>query len=60
MEALLKTGKTRAIGISIFDIRRLKQLLDSCTVKPATNQIEAHPYLQQQELSTDLSATLAP
>jgi diketogulonate reductase-like aldo/keto reductase len=50
MEALLKTGKTRAIGVSNFNIRRLKQLLDSCTVKPATNQIEAHPYLQQQEL----------
>lgn len=50
MEALLKTGKTRAIGVSNFNIRRLKQLLDSCTVKPVTNQIEAHPYLQQQEL----------
>jgi diketogulonate reductase-like aldo/keto reductase len=50
MEALLKTGKTRAIGVSNFNIRRLKQLLDSCTVTPATNQIEAHPYLQQQEL----------
>ena len=50
MEELLKTGKTRAIGVSNFNIRRLKQLLDSCTVVPAVNQIEAHPYLQQQEL----------
>ena len=50
MEALLKTSKTRAIGVSNFNIRRLKQLLDTCTIKPATNQIEAHPYLQQQEL----------
>lgn len=42
MEALLKTGKTRAIGVSNFNIRRLKELLSSATVVPAVNQIEAH------------------
>jgi len=50
MEALLKTGKTRAIGVSNFNIRRLQELLYTCAVVPATNQIEAHPYLQQSEL----------
>src|SRR5689334_1786595 len=50
MEALLKTGKTRAIGVSNFNVRRLQQLLATCSVVPATNQIEAHPYLQQPEL----------
>ena len=50
MEALLESGKTRAIGVSNFNIRRLKQLLGSCVVRPACNQIEAHPYLQQREL----------
>lgn len=50
MEALLKTGKTRAIGVSNFNVRRLKSLLATATVVPAVNQIEIHPYLQQPEL----------
>lgn len=50
MEALLKTGKTRAIGVSNFNVRRLKELLSNSTVVPAVNQIEAHPYLQQHRL----------
>lgn len=50
MEALLKTGKTSAIGVSNFNIRRLQSLLSNCEVVPAVNQVEAHPYLQQPEL----------
>jgi diketogulonate reductase-like aldo/keto reductase len=50
MEDLLKTGKTRAIGVSNFNIRRLKSLLFTSTIVPAVNQIEIHPYLQQPEL----------
>jgi diketogulonate reductase-like aldo/keto reductase len=50
MEDLLKTGKTRAIGVSNFNIRRLESLLTSSTVIPAVNQIEIHPYLQQLQL----------
>lgn len=50
MEKLLETGKTKAIGVSNFNIRRLKELLATANVKPATNQIEVHPYLQQPEL----------
>lgn len=50
MENLLATGKTRAIGVSNFNIRRLQELLASCKVRPAANQVEAHPYLQQPEL----------
>jgi diketogulonate reductase-like aldo/keto reductase len=50
MEALLKTGKTRAIGVSNFNIRRLKELLSVAEVVPAVNQVEAHPYLQQPDL----------
>ena len=51
MEALLKTKKVRAIGVSNFNIRRLESLLSTCSVVPATNQIEKHPYLQQPELA---------
>lgn len=50
MEALLKTGKVRAIGVSNFNERRLAELLKTATVVPAVNQIEAHPYLQQASL----------
>lgn len=50
MEKLLTTGKTKAIGVSNFNIRRLKELLASCKVKPAANQIEIHPYLTQPDL----------
>ncbi|KAL4946671.1 hypothetical protein BDV06DRAFT_218137 [Aspergillus oleicola] len=50
MEKLLATGKVRAIGVSNFNIRRLKELLSQVNIVPAANQIEAHPYLQQPEL----------
>ncbi|KAK9234613.1 NADP-dependent oxidoreductase domain-containing protein [Lipomyces kononenkoae] len=51
LEKLLATGKVKSIGVSNFNIRRLQEVLDSCTVVPAVNQIEAHPYLQQSELA---------
>jgi diketogulonate reductase-like aldo/keto reductase len=50
MEALLATGKVRAIGVSSFNVRKLKDLLSKTTVVPVVNQIEVHPYLQQPEL----------
>jgi diketogulonate reductase-like aldo/keto reductase len=50
MEALTKTGKVRAVGVSNFNIRRLESLLSTSTIVPAVNQIEKHPYLQQTEL----------
>lgn len=51
MEKLLLTGKVRAIGVSNFNINRLEDLLSKVDVVPAVNQIEAHPYLQQPELT---------
>jgi diketogulonate reductase-like aldo/keto reductase len=50
MEKLLDTGKVRAIGVSNFNINRLRDLLSKTDVVPAVNQIEAHPYLQQPAL----------
>lgn len=50
MEKLVATGKTKAVGVSNFNIRRLDELLATCKITPAANQIEAHPYLQQREL----------
>ncbi|TKA82450.1 hypothetical protein B0A49_00049 [Cryomyces minteri] len=50
MEKLLTTGKVRAIGVSNFNERRLKDLMSKTSVVPAVNQLEAHPYLQQPAL----------
>lgn len=44
-------GKARAIGVSNFTVRKLEELLQAgCTITPAVNQVEAHPYLQQPTL----------
>ncbi|KAM3470802.1 hypothetical protein MY8738_009599 [Beauveria namnaoensis] len=50
MEALLATGKVRGIGVSNYSKKYLEELLASCTVVPAVNQIENHPSLPQQEI----------
>ena len=50
METLHKEGKARAIGVSNFTIRHLKQLLEIADVLPAVNQVEFNPYLYQKEL----------
>lgn len=48
MEKLLKTGKTKAIGISNFSRAELDRLLKETTIIPAVHQMELHPWLQQQ------------
>lgn len=48
MEKTLKSGKTKAIGISNFSKAELERLLKETTVVPAAHQIECHPWLQQQ------------
>ena len=50
LEKLYKDGRTKAIGVCNFDIDHLQRILDECTVTPAVNQVECHPYLQQKEL----------
>ncbi|CAG9854042.1 unnamed protein product [Phyllotreta striolata] len=50
MEDLVKKGLTKSIGISNFNKRQVERLLQSATIKPVTNQIEVHPYLNQQKL----------
>lgn len=50
LEELNRAGKARAIGVSNYTVRHLKQLLDKCAIKPAVNQVELHVFLQQLEL----------
>ncbi|KAF9326586.1 hypothetical protein BG006_010014 [Podila minutissima] len=50
MEALIPTGKTKAIGVSNFSIKNLEKLLASAKIVPAANQVELHPENPQWEL----------
>lgn len=50
MEKLVDSGKVKSIGVSNFNIKNLKDVLSYARIKPAVNQIEAHPYLLQPEL----------
>lgn len=50
MEKLLKTNKTKAIGVANYSKRYLEELLPKVDVVPAANQIENHPLLPQQEI----------
>ncbi|KAI5927256.1 putative aldehyde reductase [Camillea tinctor] len=51
MEKLLKTGKTKAIGVSNFSKGELETLMRECSVAPAVHQMEVHPYLQQKSFN---------
>jgi diketogulonate reductase-like aldo/keto reductase len=49
-EKLLSDGRVRAIGVSNFTLETLRKVIDEASVVPAVNQIELHPYLQQDGL----------
>jgi 2,5-diketo-D-gluconate reductase A len=49
MEAALKAGKVRAIGVSNFQPDRLMDIKAFNEVPPAVNQIEVNPFHQQNE-----------
>ncbi|KAJ3906646.1 Aldo/keto reductase [Lentinula edodes] len=50
MEKLLGTGKVKTLGVSNFSIKTLEQLLPQCSIRPAVNQVEIHPFLPQNAL----------
>ena len=50
MEDLYKQGKIRAIGVSNFKSHHIEQLMKSATIAPMVDQIETHPYLQENDL----------
>lgn len=49
MQDLYKQGKVRAIGVSNFHPDRLIDLIVHNEIVPAVNQIETHPFHQQNE-----------
>lgn len=49
MEELYEAGKIRAIGVANFQIDRIMDLIVFGKTNPAVNQIETHPFHQQNE-----------
>lgn len=49
MEKLVKTGKTKAIGVSNFSKAEMEKLISEAEIVPAAHQIECHPWLQQND-----------
>ncbi|MDL2284851.1 aldo/keto reductase [Oxalobacter sp. OttesenSCG-928-P03] len=49
MEELYEAGKIRAIGVSNFEPEQLAELMKTARIKPMVNQIESHPFFQQQK-----------
>jgi alcohol dehydrogenase (NADP+) len=50
MENLVDHGKCRAIGLSDIGLNELKPIYEAARIKPASVQVEAHPYLPETEL----------
>ena len=62
MEELVRSGKTRSIGVSNFTVPQLvtvpqldtvpqlEKLLSFAKIKPICNQVEAHPWFPQFEM----------
>ena len=52
LEELYSEGKIRAIGISNHYVDRMVEFANFVKVKPMVNQMEIHPFCQQNELKT--------
>jgi alcohol dehydrogenase (NADP+) len=50
MEQCQKAGLTKHIGVSNFNIAKLKEVMKSASISPEMNQIEMHPFLPQHKL----------
>ncbi|CAG9810428.1 unnamed protein product [Chironomus riparius] len=50
MEELVDSGLVRSIGVSNFNARMIDRVLKNSRITPVTNQVECHPYLNQQKL----------
>jgi alcohol dehydrogenase (NADP+) len=50
MEEIKQSGLARHIGVSNFSQKKLAALLKECKQQPEVNQVELHPYLQQNAL----------
>jgi len=49
MEECVESGQAKHIGVSNFNIKNIEEL-SNAKIRPEVNQIELHPYLQQEEM----------
>ncbi len=50
MESCVELGLTKHIGVSNFNITKLKKIQGVASIQPEMNQVELHPFLPQQKL----------
>ncbi len=50
LEACVDKGLVKHIGVSNFNVPKLKKLLETARITPEMNQVESHPLLAQNEL----------
>lgn len=50
LQEIHASGRARAIGVSNFQPVHIRRLLDQADIVPAVNQIEAHPFLTQDDV----------
>jgi aldehyde reductase len=50
MEKLVEAGLTKGIGLSNFNSKQVDRVWEIAQIKPAINQFECHPYLNQKRL----------
>lgn len=51
MEKAYNDNLVETIGVSNFSVKKLEDLMSKAEVLPAVNQVECHPFLQQNELA---------
>lgn len=56
MEEAVRAGKVRAIGLSNFNERKVRQILGVSTIKPSVLQVEINPRWNQHPLKEALAA----
>jgi len=52
LEEFYREGRARSVGVSNFQPQHLRRLHGESDIIPAVNQIEAHPYLTQDDVRT--------
>ena len=50
LEKAYEERKVKSIWISNFEDKKLEELCDQAKIKPVVNQVELHPYFQQNDL----------
>ena len=50
LERLVDEGQCGAIGLSNFNLEKLKEIVEGARIKPAVVEVESHPYLPEWDL----------